>query len=74
MGKKMKKVRHDTNLRIEHEGQVWHVDAAEWRGEGGVGELRIYAVHGSVTTPLLAEALELEAAARGLDLSIGKIS
>lgn len=62
----MKKTRHDKALRIEHEGQAWTIDAAEWRDETGKGELRVYTVHGNVTTPLLVEALELEAASRGL--------
>jgi hypothetical protein len=66
---KMKKVRHDRALRIAYEGKVWIVDAAEIRFEDtGRGELRVYRVHGDVTTPLLAEALQLEADSRGLAL------
>jgi hypothetical protein len=64
----MKKIRHDRNIRIEHEGCVWNIDAAEWRNGEGRGELRVYRIHGDVTTPLLVEALELEAASRGLDV------
>ncbi len=68
MAPQMKKIRHDRNLRIEHEGFAWNVDAAEWVGSDGSGELRVYKIHGDVTTPLLVEALELEAVARGLNL------
>lgn len=66
----MTKTRHDKALEIEHEGFRWTVDAAEWRDAEGHGELRVYAIHGDVTTPALAEALELEAATRGLAASI----
>ena len=65
----MKKVRHDKALRIEHEGEVWTIDAAEWRN-GEIGQLRVYAIHGSVTSPNLVPALELEAASRGLAVSL----
>lgn len=61
----MRKVAHNRALQIEHEGQRWTVDAAEWR-EGDHGELRIYSVHGDITSPDLRDALELEAQARGL--------
>jgi hypothetical protein len=68
-----KKVRHDKAFRLAHEGQVWTVDLAEWRdAETGKGELRCYRVEGNVTTPLLAEALRLEAQARGLDWHLAK--
>jgi hypothetical protein len=63
----MKKVRHDKALKIEHEGQRWTLDAAEWN-DGQRGELRVYRVHGDITSPLLAEALEVEAQDRGLAL------
>lgn len=66
---KMTKVRHDRDLRIEHNGNVWTVDAAEWRADDGTGELRIYEIHGSITDPALKEALELEAASRGIPLN-----
>jgi hypothetical protein len=65
----MKKVRHDKNLRIDHEGKFWIVDLAEWRNAADTrGELRVYRVEGDVTTPLLAEALEAEAQGRALSL------
>jgi hypothetical protein len=67
----MKKVRHDRNLRIDHEGKFWIVDAAEWRNAAGTrGELRVYRIEGDVTTPLLAEALQAEAEGRALGLMI----
>lgn len=67
----MKKVRHDRRLRLEHEGKVWVVDAAEFRSvDDSRGELRVYRVEGDVTTPLLREALEAEAQGRALGLMI----
>ena len=61
------KVRHDRDFRLEHEGKHWIVEVAEWRDHAtGKGELRAYRIDGDVTTPLLREALELEAASRGL--------
>lgn len=62
-----KKVRHDRRLKLEHEGERWEVDAAEWR-DGDRGELRVYSVHGNINSPALKEALELEAASRGLSI------
>jgi len=63
----MTKVRHDRSFKLRHEGQVWTMDLAEWRNKAtGKGQLRCYRIDGDVTTPLLAEALQLEADARGL--------
>lgn len=65
------KGRHDRSLRIEHEGKVWTIEAAEWRNKDKTrGELRVYRIEGDVTTPLLAEALQAEADSRALGLSI----
>lgn len=67
----LKKGRHDRALRIEHEGKVWTIEAAEWRNEARTrGELRVYRIEGDVTTPLLAEALQAEADSRALGLSV----
>lgn len=67
----LKKVRHDKNLRLEHEGKFWIVDAAEWRNADDTrGELRVYRIEGDVTTPLLAQALQAEAEGRALSLQI----
>lgn len=68
----MKKVRHDKTYPLKYEGQVWIVNMAEWHDGKGGGELRIYAVHGDVSSDLtkLHEALELEAATRGLSMSL----
>ena len=66
-GPKMIKVRHDRDFELKHEGLRWTMDLAEWREEAGTkGELRAYQIRGNICTPLLKEALELEAAARGL--------
>ena len=54
--------------RIEHEGHVWQIDAKAFYRENGAGELRVYRVHGDVTTPKLHEALQLEADVIGLKL------
>jgi hypothetical protein len=63
----MKKVRHDRSFKLSYEGQHWTVDLAEWRDSTtGKGELRTYAVNGDITSPLLSEALELEADKRAL--------
>jgi hypothetical protein len=68
-----KKVRHDRKFRLFHEGRDWIVDLAEWRDEtNGKGELRAYRIDGDITTPLLVEALDLEAQARGLQWSMDK--
>lgn len=64
---RMSKVRHDRALVIEHEGQRWTIDAAEWR-DGRHGELRVYRINGDITSPLLADALALEAQSRSLQL------
>ena len=62
-----KKTRHDREFLLTHEDKSWTIDLAEWRDEKtGKGELRAYRIDGDITTPLLREALELEAAARGL--------
>jgi hypothetical protein len=62
-----KKVRHDRNFRLSHEGLHWIVDLAEWRDE-----TRAYRIDGDITTPLLREALDLEAQVRGLQWSMGE--
>jgi hypothetical protein len=61
----MKKVDHQKNYRLEHEGLFWHIDFAEWRGDDGKGEIRVYRIDGDVTTPLLHEALQSLADQRG---------
>jgi hypothetical protein len=67
----LKKVRHDRELRLEHEGKVWTIDAAEWRNETKTrGELRVYRIEGDVTTPLLGQALQAEAESRALGLTM----
>lgn len=51
----------------------WIVDLAEWRDETSKkGELRAYRIDGDITTPLLREALDLEAQVRGLQWSMGE--
>jgi hypothetical protein len=68
-----KKVRHDRNFKLSHEGLNWIVDLAEWRDETSKkGELRAYRIDGDITTPLLKEALDLEAQVRGLQWSMGE--
>jgi|LakMenE01Jun11ns_1017448.scaffolds.fasta_scaffold9930028_9 hypothetical protein len=68
-----KKVRHDREFNLSHEGLRWIVDLAEWRDETSKrGELRAYRIDGDITTPLLREALELEAQTRGLQWSMGE--
>jgi hypothetical protein len=52
--------------RIEHEGIVWQIDAKAFYNPDGTGTLRVYRVHGDITSPLLAEAIEAEAALCGL--------
>lgn len=67
----MWKTHHDKRYQLRHEGQLWVLDLAVWYDkETQKGELRVYRVEGNVTTPLLIEALQLEAAARGLKLSV----
>jgi uncharacterized OsmC-like protein len=69
----LRKVRHDRNFKLAHEGQHWTVDLAEWRDSAtGKGELRAYAVNGDITSPLLRDALELEADKRCLAHLLGK--
>lgn len=63
----MKKVKHQKRFRIEHLGNSWIVDCAEWIDENGKGELRVYRVEGAVGS-LLQEALEQEAQSRGAKL------
>ena len=66
-----KKILHDKNRRIEHEGMVWHLDCAVWHDKAtGTGEFRVYRVHGDITHPALHDALELQAAAFGLGLTL----
>jgi len=66
-----KKVFSENHRRIEHEGMVWHVDCAVWHDRvTGKGEFRVYRVHGDITSPLLAEALEIQAAAFCLGLTV----
>lgn len=65
----LKKVRSEVGFRLEYDGQVWVVDMAEYRDPQGKGELRVTRIEGNVTTPLLKEALELEAASRAVILS-----
>jgi len=64
----MKKVHSEADFRLEYEGQVWTLDLAEYRDVHGKGELRVARVNGNVTTPLLKEALQLEADSRALRL------
>lgn len=67
----MKKTAHNTDFRLEHGGLHWTVDIATWRDdEDGTGELRVYRIHGDVTTPLLREGLEALADVRGLQLAM----
>lgn len=69
----MKKVKHQKNFKLTHEGKVWTLDLAEWRDtKTGKGQLRVYRVDGDITNPLLREALELEATVRGLNWSMGQ--
>lgn len=65
----LKKVRSEVGFRLEYDGQVWVVDMAEYRDLQGNGELRVTRIEGNVTTPLLKEALELEAASRAVTLN-----
>lgn len=61
------KVWHNRNKRVDHNGHVWHLDVAAWRdAAGGVGVLRVYKVHGDITSPDLSEAIGLIAAEEGL--------
>ena len=67
----MEKIRHDKNFRLVYEGINWTVDLAEWFDKKtGKGELRAYRIDGDITTPLLQEALQLEAESRGLKMLI----
>lgn len=60
------KIWHDKNKRIEHEGHVWHIDAAAWRDKStGKGVIRVYRVHGDINASALSEALNLLAATEG---------
>lgn len=55
--------------KVEYEGQVWHIDVEEYKTPGtSYGELIVRRVHGDITHPLLAEALENLAAERSLIL------
>lgn len=66
----MIKRKHDKNHRLEYEGKAWNVNIAEWwDANAQKGELRVYRIEGDVTSPLLNDALVLEAQARGLSLS-----
>ena len=71
---KWTKVRHDRDLRVEHEGGVWQVDAAEWHRADGKRELRVYRIHGDINHPHLGEALQLEADSRGITLSTKEVA
>jgi hypothetical protein len=65
----MIKTRHDRDFQLRHEGFLWTVDLAEWRDKvTGKGELRAYRIQGDITTPLLGEALALEAQSRALEI------
>lgn len=62
----MKKIRHDKAFILEHEGYKWTMDLAEWFDpDTSHGELRCYRIEGDINGPY-REALELEAATRGL--------
>lgn len=62
---------HKKDHVLNHEGKRWTVDIAAWEDlDGKSGQLRVYRVEGDVTTPLLKEALEAEAAAEGLRLTM----
>lgn len=63
----MRKVSHDKHFTLKHEGKSWILDCAVWIDRRtGKGEFRVYRIDGDITTPLLAEALELEAQGRAL--------
>lgn len=65
------KVWSNPNYRLEHEGYVCTVDVAEWRNDERA-ELRVYGIHGDVTTDLLREALELLCNERALNHIVSK--
>ena len=70
----MNKVKHEKDFRLELDGTFWTIDLAEWRDPAnGSGELRVYRVEGDITTPKLADALELEAGSRGLALLLAPL-
>lgn len=65
----MRKISHNKNYILEYEGKKWKLDVAIWMSsDNSYGELRVYKIEGDVTTPLLQEALELEAQTLGLTL------
>jgi hypothetical protein len=64
----MRKVRSDIDFAVEYEGERWVLDLFEYRNERGEGQLRVSRIRGNVTTPLLKEALQLEADSRALRL------
>lgn len=65
----MRKVAVYRDLPIEHEGRRWIIDASQWRGDDGKGELRVHRVQGDITSSDLAPALQLHADALGLSES-----
>jgi hypothetical protein len=57
------------NHRVEHEGNVWHVDA---KFDTATNTLRVYRVYGDITQPaVLNDALQALADATGLQAQQG---
>jgi len=63
----MKKVWHDKDYTLNHEGLSWNLDIAEWRDQGR-GELRVYRIEGDVTNSKLLEGLQILADSKGLQV------
>jgi len=62
----LKKLEHHKKYTLTHEGHVWKIDFAIW-SDGERSVMRVYRIEGDINKrEILYEALQLEAAARGL--------
>jgi hypothetical protein len=66
----MREVKQDKRFVLQHEGETWTLDVAEWRDDKGDGELRVSRVQATIIPPLLATALQREAKSRGLSKTV----